>query len=650
MEQTIRILWLSDIHYRNDFEQKEELFVRTQAFIEKVRDYLLEIAHETYDNKLHYFIISGDLGYSGNDSDYTALYEEIISKVEVVFRENKQSPVILCCPGNHDVNRGKSEMYKGFITFIEKYLRTAESPNDLLIHKNVAMELRTEQATQRESLLEEYGVEKAKKIFSSYSDFIKRLHKEKKNDSLKEYKKNNFLFGQISDDDNKIIFTILNSSWFSLGDGFDELIIKFYLEKWTAELKRLEKKYRKKCNTSNSDSSIKEEFNKITERFMTRIAKVKEFCSEYGKQIVGLKFIKESGYLETLKQNPHYTAITFFHHPLSWLEESQKYDYTGTGEKELLTLLKHSDILLTGHEHVNVQITPERLFDKLIHIPGGMFIQDKNQFYKGGQNRFAILELDKENKELTVRNFIWTQNLTDVEKKWEEFKRDEKKWAKLPLKDKVSFFISSSNISEYQSFFIKKFNPFLYLKKYVNPAIDIHPKKLWHISSVKDENGEEKEIFKQISFSHNNDSYLVIVSFVSGITLFKDQVNYLKLFELITSFVNKRKRKISDTHIIFFQLDIISEKESNAVDSYLSNIYTKKITSDEIIRESFDTIQRNSDARFNLFRNKIFTDVEENIKKTSENSKNTVNNFSSYINLKLANFVIPFWKIDNYTY
>lgn len=632
MEQTIRILWLSDIHYTGTYEEKNLLEKRNKKFLETVESYLgqIKMAHPT-DNKLHYVILSGDIGFSGEKNEYNQFDADIMAPLKTIFDNNGQSPLILACPGNHDVNRNKSSLHKEYVKAVDDYVNMPKR------QRGGAKEAQLQSAADRENSIRQVEgcktENKVHDIFKEYSEYVEKIfnyytHSTEEYET-DNYQENKFLQGYIIDNKQKLIINILNSAAFSLGDKFDDLIVEHFLDKFKTGKRII------------NHQSFKE--------FAEEILKVKEFCTEYGRQVIGNYRIENQGYLKELNRYQHYLVLTFFHHPLSWLQESQKNDYSDKFKKTaLIQLLQGSDILLTGHEHVGINSTPEFLFDRVLHIPGGMFIQDKNRFYKGGQNRFHVLELDTKNRRLDIRNFVWEGNM----KKWYDYKESEvpgyeEKWENKSLQKRPTTFLCDQNKKDYVDDFKNSFSVSKFLDTFL-PGETLGKGDL----TVPPDYVIERELFcKFESLKNDNEDVLAVQVYGVVTFLFDDNKGLEHIKNIYNIVINFARDSTKTKQVIFIFLDILADPTFEK--DYLSDINedgSYNLKTDSANRAHYGKIVKTIDARFNLFRNRFFYQFElfclDNSNKTLFNIENQL--FESISELNISNFVIPFWEVINY--
>lgn len=247
-------------------------------------------------------------------------------------------------------------------------------------------------------LTNESNYQKVKEHFVHYTYFTKK-HNEGLTDSL---------FGITVDNENKILFIQLNSAWFSIGPEIDNSIIEY----------------------------VKSE--KITD--IKLILKLKNKLNEYGNQIVGLGKINEILQKVKEKEYKRFLKVIIQHHPPSWLEWNQLYNEKDVGLTKLFQLYKASDLLLTGHEHVPVNVLNEKLGDNLTHIKGGMFLPHgldesiTTESVDLSNCRFSIIEINNGNNEIIENRHRYD----NFEKKWIPFTNPNEKIKFEPIKAGIS--------------------------------------------------------------------------------------------------------------------------------------------------------------------------------------------------------------------
>lgn len=96
----MRIIHLSDIHYKND-ENSEKI-------IKKMID---DLDKKNKENEINLILITGDLidkggiSFGSIESAFQSFEEDILS--QIIKKLNMAEDRIIFCPGNHDIDRKK---------------------------------------------------------------------------------------------------------------------------------------------------------------------------------------------------------------------------------------------------------------------------------------------------------------------------------------------------------------------------------------------------------------------------------------------------------------------------------------------------------------------------------------------------------------
>lgn len=182
------------------------------------------------------------------------------------------------------------------------------------------------------------NTEKFFKIFEPFTEHYLKRAKIPHEGSV-SYKKHG-LYGHVLDKKNKTIIVLLNSAWYAIGEIFLDEYIKH------------------KMYVDREDTMFAKDILKIT--------------TEYGKQILALEILEEvDDILKILKQFPEYLVITTMHHPINWLWQADQVTQEGG---KFHSIKFHSDILLTGHDHVHKEHPIEHFNgDMILHLKAGCF-------------------------------------------------------------------------------------------------------------------------------------------------------------------------------------------------------------------------------------------------------------------------------------
>lgn len=109
MANKINVLHLSDIHFGIEPKTEDNITSTALARRDNVLSELLDYVGDIEDGwKPKLVVLTGDLGWSGIDSDYTQA-AQWLDKLLQTLKLTKND--IIICPGNHDINRKKAKFY-----------------------------------------------------------------------------------------------------------------------------------------------------------------------------------------------------------------------------------------------------------------------------------------------------------------------------------------------------------------------------------------------------------------------------------------------------------------------------------------------------------------------------------------------------------
>lgn len=185
----MRILCLSDIHYKEIFEE-DPINGSVDLFFASFKKKLVSIGKDT---PIDLLLLSGDLADSGNKKEYELLLHRIKSCV------GNDLP-ILSIPGNHDVD-----------------------------FKELKIALKDRPLSQIYSIQESEIVQNSDNLFSNvFQNYYHEFQKKANTNFSERYEFNDKLYcGYYYDPKDKVIIILLNSSWYSFGspilkDFFEE--------------------------------------------------------------------------------------------------------------------------------------------------------------------------------------------------------------------------------------------------------------------------------------------------------------------------------------------------------------------------------------------------------------------------------------------
>ncbi|MGC4038401.1 MAG: metallophosphoesterase [Chitinophagaceae bacterium] len=356
-----KILWISDIHFALSFgavSNRDELAKCISQFLQLVKE------SRNADEPIDYIILSGDLAQSGTKEDYDCFWSMLLKPLldEFLAGGAGTPPRVLAIPGNHDVNWGNGEFFNEYLAEItDKKRKDYPSRNEFLEKKKkqffalfgdysqFLLSLREIDAGKYRSFFDFTGTELI--VESGYSDHC--------------------LFGCIIDRKKQLVFVLLNSAWYSLGVQFDVLL---------------------------ADKIVNEpDFKKGPDAaFIKRKLIEKEAITEYGTQITGVDLLEFEKLKQAFSDYPDFTIITCMHHPPSWLSTSEYHNPDNEGKSYAIkfrSILRTSDLYLTGHEHIAVNAEPETIANQTTHLRAGCFLTYDNKAIPFKDNWFSILEI-----------------------------------------------------------------------------------------------------------------------------------------------------------------------------------------------------------------------------------------------------------------
>lgn len=380
IDTTLRILWLSDIHYKSEYQNKNTVL---EQYIAGFQDLCLKI-HS--DNPIDYILLSGDIAQAGTAEDYDQFKADILKPLQ----DSLPGARLLLIPGNHDVYRGAGD-------FLEEFIKSLEKRNEFFARRYDDFE----------------------QVFKNYTEAFK-TNAGIYGGCSADYKAN-LLQGYLVDNKKKTIFIMFNSAWYS----FDRLFLERYLiqrgiiknEEQKPEIRKIVSDlwtqigrylcYRVFAKRSDDESKRQDQAakDKIKEEM---IKDIQNIANEYGSQIIGLDKYKEFKELEeVLNYYSDYMVITTMHHPANWLSWD---DRVNSVNNRFKSISGKTDIMLTGHEHVPKSHASEFLNErKLFHIQAGCFInaQDPTVF-KVKDNWFSVLSINVNKRSIVNEKYFYS--------------------------------------------------------------------------------------------------------------------------------------------------------------------------------------------------------------------------------------------------
>lgn len=363
IDTKIRLLWLSDIHYMSDYGSVSGSG-DLKAFLSGFHEYVETFNPTDFD----YILLSGDIAQEGIAADYAQFEIDILGPLQERFKEAE----LLVVPGNHDVARSDA-------AFIQQFLSSLSDSDS--------------------KRLSFFGADVAgfEKIFRPYTDAFKD-HKGVPAQSSDTYRQT-MLYGHVLDIKRKVIFVLLNTSWYSLGNDFLKTYIReFLLSPADPEIDKIQPEDQEQVNQELAENLKAKEFEDKVNRLSKEIAEIAE---EYGKQLVGLDHLKDIEKIsELIDDYSDFLVVTVMHHPLNWLSWGER---VTSSPNKFHEIRKQTDLLLTGHEHVP-RIHGSEQIHNILHLQAGCFMSAvrKGRIYrtfdkddpKAIENWFSTLEIN----------------------------------------------------------------------------------------------------------------------------------------------------------------------------------------------------------------------------------------------------------------
>ena len=201
-----RILWLSDIHYR-DYTNNKDVEKLINAFLKAVNA-------DVVKSKIDYILITGDIAFGGFEEEYNAFQTAFLDPLKKII----DVPVITI-PGNHDVN------WKSIHAFFNK--------PETDIENNI---------TKKDEFLNKNQSD----FFTLFDDYVKHFKVKSVTLQDKPFAPDSYnghkLFGIHKDEERKLIFVLFNSAWFCVSSRVQELAKdktideRLHLQKYTNEI------------------------------------------------------------------------------------------------------------------------------------------------------------------------------------------------------------------------------------------------------------------------------------------------------------------------------------------------------------------------------------------------------------------------------
>lgn len=382
-----RILWFSDIHFLED-EVEDYL----QIFFDKFFDACKEINDA---QKIDYVIISGDISNKGKKVEFDNFSKYILTPL---FKKLKNSKLILIS-GNHDLTIDAEFDYNKILS-LDKNDKKKFYLNDV-----------------------DYT-----KFFKNYTSFC--------NKNLKYFPKNieapykeHFLYGLHKDDENKLLFVLLNSAWLSLSVKLlEHFLNEIYISPFSIQFNNIKQKFNGKTLDIDDINQLHNLVKDVKEELTKNAYEISSKSIEYGTQELFLDFLFDSldNLQDLLNNHNSYYILTIMHHPENHLKWNDRIN-----PDSLFSLLKrNSDVILSSHEHIPEKYIQSHNAKEALHLKSGPFIElefnnnptIKNKFDKYSESKlnssaFSILDINVTKKNINECKYVYKT----VDKIWDKF-------------------------------------------------------------------------------------------------------------------------------------------------------------------------------------------------------------------------------------
>ncbi len=553
-----RILWFSDIHF---LEDNVENYL--QIFLDK---FIVVCSEINKEQNIDYVIISGDISNKGKKIEFDKFTTYILKPL---FKTLKKSKLILL-PGNHDLTIDNGFDYDKILN-LDK-----ENSKDFFLN-NV-----------------DYT-----KFFENYTAFCKK--------NLKFLPKNieepysiHFLYGLHKDDENKLLFVLLNSAWLSLSVKLlEHLINEIYINPFNLEFNNIKQKFNKKTLDSLDINQLFELVNKVKKELTKDAYKISFKTIEYGTQELFLDFLFNSwaNLQDLLNNHDSYYTITVMHHPENHLKWNDRIN-----PDSLFSYLKmNSDVILSSHEHIPKNYLQSHNANEALHLKSGPFIElffninptIKNHFDEYNEDNlnnsaFSVLDINVTKKNINECKYVYKT----VDKLWNKF--DSKLFTK-----------------EYKFINLRHLD----LERVFDKLNSINNQELLRQITNYKLNKVNVEID---AYKFKNELYVV-----------NNESNFNSIdFEILKSTIKKNKIK----KVLFVSIDVL-------VDNLMTDVFDKdKLNSFYKIENNDQNIplgllKKDLFKKFNNFRARFFNNLESN-------------ELRSFSSVSFTLILLPYWEID----
>ena len=599
LETNLNILWISDIHFSVNYEEslKTDEF---NSYLRKFRNVIAGLLQGSPKMCFDYIFLTGDLAQAGIKVDYDFLFDQLIAPLlDLFLAEGGTLPKVVTIPGNHDVDWGNTGFLTTYLNSIVPVLNKDEDRSAYFADQP----------------------DKFYALFNDYQEFINVTIPTCNGGKYKEFFNFNSpqefiispnyatsrLQGYLIDHAKGLIIVLLNTAWFSLGGRFNEL--------FAGE------------TAGDTDWTSENRLDKIKD-----ILKKKDYISEYNNQITGINLFEYSGLMSLFEKHKDYFVITCMHHPQNWLQWSEVYSYNPDkpeNANRLNSILSHSNLILSGHEHVPRNVKATRISNSCIALKSGCFLFDNQHKQLNLANGwFSVLRINT-NKAIIVQDKHYFNHLAPS-KNWELNEESDTEVHRLAKKNN-GYNIDIDRSKRFAALF-SAFNEEK-LKRFLSSKLD-DTVTVTNVSAVDIGGNEYFLIYKVLRSDHEE------LCFVAKRTSVYWYMTTPGFFELADSLHEGLGKGIKIIRFVILDQFVDTPDTTNLSDK--EQFRFDNFTIDQKIHQ----IVNFADSMFDIFRYQFFVRFEGALPGIEEEEK--AQRFKHYNDLQFINCVVPFFVAENF--
>ncbi len=600
-----KIVWVSDIHLRGSYSKDKRAVDKLDS---AYKAFLKKISEEQEIAPIDYVFLTGDIGFSGSVEDYNYFWEWFITPLYDYYLDASKKqiqikfPKIIVIPGNHDISWDSTVHFEKYLTSYNTNTGNFKERNELIANTSSRPDFIKSFKHYTESFSRSSGSSvKSAQIWEKFFDLS--------NLEVSADYNTERLFGFVIDHNKKLIIILLNTSWFSIGVKFNELLI-------TENITSVESKINFWDKITMLKKGLDNFFFKAYSKQAKSLLAKKERIVEYGNQIIGRDIYPTPHLMEAINKNPEYIIISCMHHPMNWLSwnELNSYDKSDSEDFTLNKILSKTDLLLTGHEHLPIFQKPVLLTNnsKGYHLMAGMFMEDQINAGEGqksfSHSRFSILDIDVDEYKVIEKRFLFNNLATGTA--WVKQNDD----YDLPLAKKKKY------LTEARALFLKNSISKFDVVKFLETRMNWSGLKKEFITSTD----SNYIVYKLLSPTGCRFCVLPLTQDFLEIILPNKYPDHFFIDELVS--------KIHDQEVTihFIWLDLLINADLT------NNYYAERIDHDI----NFGHINSYSDMLFNKFRHKYFERFcDPDFKQVD---------FNTVKEVKFVNQPLPYWVFSRY--